>query len=57
MNFEDLRVALKKHSDEMITRHGLLYEVSLDKDELWNTYLGAIPPEHNKIYKSRREYK
>jgi len=24
MNFEDLRVALKKHSDEMMARHGLL---------------------------------
>lgn len=57
MNFEDLRVALKKHADEMMTRHGeLLYEVGLDKDELWNTYLDAIPPEHNKIYKVRREY-
>lgn len=56
MNFEDLRVALKKHADEMMTRHGLLYEVGLDKDELWNTYLDAIPPEHNKIYKTRREY-
>ena len=56
MNFEDLRVALKKHVDEVMTRHGLLYEVGLDKDELWNTYLDAIPPEHNKIYKTRREY-
>lgn len=56
MNFEDLRVALKKHVDEMMETYGLLYEVDLDKDSLWNTYLDVIPPEHNKIYKSRREY-
>ena len=56
MNFEDLRVALDVHVKELMSAYGTLYEVELDKDELWNTYLDAIPPEHNKIYKSRREY-
>lgn len=56
MNFEDLRVALDVHVKELMSAYGTLYEVELDKDELWNIYLDAIPPEHNKIYKSRREY-
>lgn len=56
MNFEDLRAALDVHVKELMSAYGTLYEVELDKDELWNTYLDAIPPEHNKIYKSRREY-
>lgn len=56
MDFETLRVALKKHVDEMMSIYNTLYEVELDKDELWETYLNTIPPEHNKIYKTRREY-
>lgn len=33
-----------------------LFEVNLDKDELWNLYLDSFPVGSNNIYRERREY-
>ena len=33
-----------------------LYEVDIDKDELWNLYLDSFPEGTNQIYRVRREY-
>ncbi len=33
-----------------------LYEVEVDKDEMWNLYLDSFPAGTNEIYRQRREY-
>lgn len=33
-----------------------LYEVDVDKDEMWNLYLDSFPAGTNEIYRTRREY-
>lgn len=42
--------------DKMCAENDYLFEVSLDKDKLWETYLETIPSEDNQIYKTRREF-
>ena len=56
MDFNVIREAVENHFKEMCEDNAYLYEVNVDKDVLWNTYLESIPPEENKIYKVRREY-
>ena len=56
LDFKQIKNALEKHFAEMSEKYDILYGSYLDKDELWETYLNAIPPEHNKIYRVRREY-
>ena len=56
MDFNVIREAVENHFREMCKDSTHLYEVNLDKDVLWNTYLESIPSEENKIYKVRREY-
>ena len=56
MNFSEIKVALENHFKEMEEKYNYLFVTDTDKDELWNTYLDSIPPEHNKIYRTRREH-
>lgn len=56
LDFRLIKEALEKHFAEMSKKYDTLYGSYLDKDELWETYMNAIPPEHNKIYRIRREH-
>lgn len=56
IEFKPLRESIRRQFKKMCDQNQYLYEVSLDKDELWELYLNSIPEEHNKIYKVRREY-
>lgn len=56
MNFKQLVVKLQKHFEEMVKNESHLFEVEVDKDELWNLYLDSFPPGTNEIYRERREY-
>ena len=56
IEFKPLRESIRKQFKKMCDQNQYLYEVSLDKDELWELYLNSIPEKHNKIYKVRREY-
>lgn len=42
--------------DKMCAENDYLFEVNLNKDKLWETYLETIPSEDNQIYKTRREF-
>lgn len=41
---------------EGLSKNGYLFEVGIDKDELWNLYLDSFPEGTNEIYRTRREY-
>lgn len=34
----------------------LIFELAVDKDEMWNLYLDSFPKGYNNIYRERREY-
>lgn len=42
--FMMFKKALQKHFDEMQKEATHLFEVNVDKDELWNTYLDSFLP-------------
>lgn len=55
-NFMKFKKALQKHFDEMQKQTTHLFEVNVDKDELWNTYLNSFPIGTNNIFRKRREH-
>ena len=56
MNFTEMRDKLIKHFEEMTKEVDCLFEVAVDKDELWNLYLDSFPAGTNEIYRERREH-
>lgn len=56
MEFKDFRKAIQDHFARMTSDVSNLFEVEVDKDEMWNTYLGSYPTGTNLIYRKRREY-
>lgn len=54
LEFKQLQNAVAKQFKAMAT--GPLFQVAIDKDRLWETYLGAFPPGTNPIYKTRTEH-
>lgn len=56
MTFTEMRNKLIKHFNEMTKDVDHLFEVSVDKDQMWNLYLDSFPEGTNDIYRERREY-
>lgn len=56
MEFKEFRNELQKHFAEMTKDVTHLFEVEVDKDEMWNTYLDSYPAGTNEIFRKRREY-
>lgn len=54
MEFTEMRDKLREHFNEMVKDVDHLFEVSVDKDELWNLYLDSFPAGTNEIYRERR---
>jgi hypothetical protein len=54
MEFKDFKVRLQNNFNELAKEAGILYEVSLDKDVLWNLYLDSFPAEENVLFRQRR---
>lgn len=55
-NFIDFEEKLQEHFEEMQKDAAHLFEVDVDKDELWNTYLDSFPAGTNEIFRERREH-
>lgn len=53
MEFTEMRDMLMDHFNEMV-KVNYLFEVAVDKDELWNLYLDSFPAGTNEIYRERR---
>lgn len=54
MEFTEMRGKLMEHFNEMVEDVDHLFEVAVDKDELWNLYLDSFPSGTNEIYRERR---
>ena len=56
MKFIAMRNKLMENFAEMTKDVTHLFEVNVDKDEMWNLYLDSFPAGTNKIYRERREH-
>lgn len=56
MEFTKMRNKLMENFAEMTKDITHLFEVNVDKDELWNLYLDSFPAGTNEIYRERREH-
>ncbi|MFD0587653.1 hypothetical protein ACFQZE_06535 [Paenibacillus sp. GCM10027627] len=56
MEFKQMRTLLQNNFKQMTSDATKLFEVELDKDELWNLYLDSFPEGTNNIFRTRREY-
>ena len=56
MEFRKFKQMLNANFKEMTKDATHLFEVELDKDELWSLYLDSFPEGTNPIYRERREY-
>ena len=54
--FLKFKKALQDHFNEMQKDVTHLFEVDVDKDQLWNTYLDSFPAGTNNIFRERREH-
>lgn len=56
MEFKEFRNMISDHFKKMTEDAEKLFEVGVDKDEMWNTYLDSFPAGTNEIFRKRREY-
>ena len=56
MEFKAMRNKLMENFAEMTKDATHLFEVSVDKDEMWNLYLDSFPAGTNEIYRERRSH-
>lgn len=56
MNFIEMRDMLNEHIKEMMASVDHMFEVQVDKDEMYNLYLDSFPKGTNEIYRERREH-
>lgn len=56
MNFSELQEAVEKQFVKITNEANHLYEMDLNKEELWDLYLDSFPEGTNEIFRERREY-
>lgn len=56
MEFTEMRNKLIENFNEMTKDITHLFEVDVDKDEMWNLYLDSFPAGTNEIFRERREH-
>lgn len=54
--FLEFKKVLQLHFDKMQKDADKMFEVAIDKDELWNTYLNSFPTGTNPIFRERTEH-
>lgn len=56
MSFVRMRDNLITHFNQITKDVDNIFEVAVDKDEMWNLYLDSFPEGTNEIYRERREH-
>lgn len=56
MEFKQFKNAMQESFKKLTKDVNVLFEVQVDKDEMWNLYLDSFPEGTNNIYRERREY-
>lgn len=56
MIFVEMRDKIIEQFNKMVSDGAPLFEVRVDKDEMWETYLNSFTDEQNPIFRVRREY-
>ena len=56
MEFKEFKELLQENFKQMVKGVNHLFEVDVDKDELWDLYLDSFPEGTNEIFRERREY-
>jgi hypothetical protein len=56
MEFKQFRELLQGNFKKMTEDVTHLFEIDVDKDEMWNLYLDSFPKGTNETYRERREY-
>lgn len=56
MEFTEMRNKLIENFNGMVKDAAHMFEVNVDKDEMWNLYLDSFPEGTNEIYRERREH-
>jgi len=56
MEFKEFKNLFQENFRQMSKDTSHLFEVDLDKDEMWNLYLDSFPEGTNEIYRERREH-
>lgn len=56
MEFRKFKTLMQENFKQLSKDVTHLFEVNLEKDELWSIYLESFLPEDNKIYRERREH-
>lgn len=56
MNFSNFQKAIYEQSMKMQTENDILFQVDVDKDEMWEHYLNSFPAGSNPIFRERTEH-
>ena len=56
MQFKQFKGLLQDHFKQLTKDASHLFEVEVDKDEMWNLYLDSFQKQYNKIFRERREH-
>lgn len=56
LDFGPFKAAITKQFAKMTKNDNQLYRVGLDKNQIWDTYLGSFPAGTNELYRERSEH-
>jgi len=56
MEFKEFKGLFQENFKQMVKDASYLFEVEVDKDEMWSVYLESFPKQYNKIFRERREH-
>lgn len=56
MKFSNFKAAFQRHFNQLVATADRLFEVQVDKEELWNLYLNSFPAGTNPVYRERTEH-